>query len=219
MIWLLGLGLVAACIVVALLVLDMPRRMATVLAAPLVFGLAGYAWQGSPDQPGQVVVAREVGREEGAQLVELRREVIAERYHTRNQAALITADAMARAGRFEYAAALYRGMATDYPDDSEAWLALGNVLVAHADGTVPAAARIAWRRAEEAAPQSAGVPFFLGLSLLRAGELGEARAAWAEAVQRSEPGSEERALMEERLAALDTAIEQAAQSPVPAPER
>ena len=219
MIWLLGLGLVLACIFVAVLILDMPRSMATALAAAMVFGLAGYAWQGSPGQAGQPVAAREERSEEGAQLVELRREVIAERYYSRNQAALITADAMARAGRFEYAAALYGGMAREYPQDSEAWLALGNVLVAHADGTIPASARIAWRRAEAAAPESAGVPFFLGLALLRAGEAGEARAAWAEAVERSAPGSEERRLMESRLSSLDASIEQAGPRPIAEPTR
>jgi cytochrome c-type biogenesis protein CcmH len=75
--------------------------------------------------------------------------------------------------------------------------------VAQADGAITPAAQFAYRRAEAAAPESPGVPFFVGIAQLQAGSFADARSLWAEAAGRTPEGSEARAQIEGRVARLD----------------
>ena len=122
---------------------------------------------------------------------------------------LLIADALARRGQFANAAALLSSATQENPRDAEAWLALGNVLVEHADGSLTPAALFAYRHAREAAPGSPAPGFFLGLALVRQGALVEARGVWAEALAGSDADDAARPLMAERLARLDTLLTQA----------
>ena len=108
----------------------------------------------------------------------------------------------------EQAATILLGAVRDNPNDGEGWLALGNVLVAQAQGAMTPAAQVAYRRAEAAAPQSPGVPFFIGVMQLQAGNFLGARGLWAEAAQRAPQGSDARKVIEDRIGRLDAVVKQ-----------
>ena len=217
MTWIVVIGLALAAFAIAAFVLQLPRQVWTVLGSALVLGLLGYSLQGSPDLPARPAPgAAGQQAETGGQLVELRRDLLAERYWTRADVR-ITADGMLRNGRPEYAAGLWRGAAEDNPQMAEPWLALGIALVAQSDGFLTPAAQLAFTRAEQAAPEDPAVPFFLGLAEIRGQDLQQARALWAEAQARAEEGGEARLLLDQRIAQLDAIIAQAGGQPPQAP--
>ena len=113
-------------------------------------------------------------------LVEARQEMVASGDRSRSNQ-LIVADALRppRAVRRRRGDAARRGRAEN-PRDGEAWLALGNALVEHADGALTQPALLAYRRAAELDPDGAGPGYFLGLALIRQGRL--VRSARAVAV-------------------------------------
>jgi cytochrome c-type biogenesis protein CcmH len=205
MIWLLVIGLAAIAFAFMVVVFRLPRTAWTTALAALALGLAGYAAQGSPGLPGAPKQAAPLEAGEGASLVDLRRAVVPEDQRSTHPG-MITADALTRRDRFADAATILLGATRDNPRDGEAWLALGNDLVAAADGAVTPAARLAYRRAETAAPRSPGVPFFIGVQELQAGNFIDARKLWAEAAQRAPEGSEARTTIEDRIARLDAIV-------------
>jgi cytochrome c-type biogenesis protein CcmH len=206
-IWTLVIGLAALAFAVMAFVFRLPRSAWTTALAALALGLAGYAAQGSPSLPGAPKAAAPLVPGEGANLVELRRAVLPEEQWSHHNA-VITADALARRDEYAEAATFLLGAVRDDPHDGEAWLALGNSLVAQADGTLTPAAQFAYRRAEAAAPQSPGVPFFVGVYQLEAGNFLDARGLWAEAAHRAPEGSEARLTIESRIARLDAVMQQ-----------
>jgi cytochrome c-type biogenesis protein CcmH len=207
MIWALVIGLAAAAFAAMALVFRLPRAAWTTALAALALGLAGYAAQGSPEMPGAPKAAAPLVPGQGANLVELRRAVLPDEEWSHHNA-IITADALTRHDRFADAASILLGAVRDNPGDGEAWLALGNNLVAQADGAMTPAAQLAYRRAEAAAPQSPGVPFFIGVDQLEAGNFVDARGLWAEAAKRAPEGSEARLTIEDRVTRLDAVMQQ-----------
>jgi cytochrome c-type biogenesis protein CcmH len=206
-IWVLVLGLALASFAAMVLVFRLPRAAWTTALAALVLGLAGYAAQGSPNLPGAPKAAAPLVPGEGENLVELRRAVLPDDLWSHHNA-IITADGLTRRDRYGDAATILLGATRANPRDGEAWLALGNNLVAQADGVITPAAQLAYRRAEAAAPRSPGVPFFVGVAQLQAGNFLDARGLWAEAAQRAPEGSEARKTIESRIARLDAVVKQ-----------
>jgi cytochrome c-type biogenesis protein CcmH len=119
---------------------------------------------------------------------------------------VVTADAFARHGQYADAAGLLRGVVDSDPKDADAWLALANALVGHAEGTLSPAALYAYHHAAEAAPSHPGPPFFLGLAMAQSGRFAEARQLWADLLQRTPPDAPWRADLQDRLARLDALI-------------
>lgn len=189
------------------LVLKLQRGAWEAVAAALVLGLAGYALQSSPGQAGAPTQRTSGGGYDGAALVDVRREFAGETISTKNT--IVTADALARNGRFEYAAGLLQGHLQENPGDSEAWTALGNALFGLAEGNLTEAATEAYRRAAIADEGNPAPYFFLGLGWLTAGEFDRSRALWALALERTEEGTPARAAMTARLAQLDTMLARA----------
>jgi cytochrome c-type biogenesis protein CcmH len=207
MTWVLVIGLAVAAFAAMALVFRLPRPAWTTALAALALGLAGYAAQGSPNMPGAPKTAAPLVPGEGENLVELRRAVLRDDEWS-HQNALITADGFTRRDHYADAATILLGAVRDNPRDGEAWLAMANNLVAAADGTMTPAAQLAYRRAEAAAPQSPGVPFFVGVSQLQAGNFLDARGLWLEAAHRAPEGSEARKTIESRIARLDAVVRQ-----------
>jgi len=207
MIWALLTGLALVAFALIVLVFRLPRAAWTTALAALALGLAGYAAQGSPEMPGAPKTAAPLVPGEGANLVELRRAVLPEELWSHHKA-LITSDALTRRDEYADAATFLLGATRDNPRDGEAWLALGNDLVAQADGAMTPAAQVAYRRAEAAAPQSPGVPFFIGVAQLQGGNFLNARGLWAEAARRAPEGSDARKMIESRIARLDAVVQQ-----------
>lgn len=168
----------AALLVFAALVFvfRLPRGGWELAGAALFAGLAGYAFQASPDLGGSPTAPRESGAGTEAAMIEARRAMGDEFGAGRNY--LITADAMARNGQFASAATLLKGAIRKTPEDPDLWLALGNALVGHAEGVATPAALYAYRRSALIAPDHPGPDFFAGLALAGSGRYREARARW-----------------------------------------
>jgi hypothetical protein len=89
---------------------------------------------------------------------------------------MVIADALARHGQYGDAAGVLLGAVEKDPDNAEAWLALGNALVGHAEGTLTPPALYAYRRAARPRPSIPVRPSFLGLALAQSGLASRKRA-------------------------------------------
>lgn len=202
--WLPAIALAGALFLVAAFALRLPRAGWAAFGAALLFGLAGYAFQASPGMPAAPKAASADASPTNVAMIQARRAM----FEPSQQASdfVVVSDGFARRGQYDDAAQLLRGVVRDNPGNAEAWVALGNALVEHADGNLTRAAVYAFARAEEAAPGHPAAPYFHGLALLRAGRPHETRAMWAEAIAEAPEGAEWIAPMRERLARLDALI-------------
>ena len=210
--WALAIALAGAALLAAIWPGRAPRAAWEVIAAALVFGLAGFAFQARPDQPGAPTEAAQDTGASGAAMVAARRQMntgspgSGERW-------LIPADALARQGQFADAAGMAMGAVEQNPGSADAWLAVANNLVAHAQGHLTPAALYAFDRARKADPAHPGPAFFLGLALAQNGLLTEGRTMWADLLARTPVGAPWRQELVARLADLDGFIAQQATQP------
>lgn len=200
------MALAALAFLTAVVLLRLPRAGYSLLGAALLFGLAGYALQGSPGLPDAPARPITDSRVTGELLVEARREffdpaILPSRF-------LITSDAYARRGDYLRAAGFAESAVEENPNDAEAWTALGNALVEHAEGRLTPAALYAYGQAERRAPGSPAPGYFLGLALLRGGEPERTRAIWAELLAAAPADAPWRPVLAERLARLDSVLAQ-----------
>lgn len=165
-------------------VLKAPRRGWEAIAAALVLGIAGYASQASPGLSGAPKEAAEQVSNSASATVDARGKVNNSSIPPRDRWVVI-ADGLARNGRYGDAAGVLRGAVEADPGNSDAWVAMGNSLVAHAEGQLTPAALYAYRRAARADPDAPGPPFFLGLAFAQSGRFGEARQLWAGLLERA----------------------------------
>lgn len=199
--WLAVIALALAAFALAVLAFRLARQLWTSLLAALAFGLAGYAMQANPGIPS---APRATADAAGPvmDVVAARQELIGNGERSRAPL-LLTADAMARRGRYGDATALINGATAANPRDFEAWLAQGIALTEHADGVLTAPALFALRRAAALRPQHPGPGYFLGLAMIRQGQLPEARQVWAQTLAAAPADAAGRAALAERLARLD----------------
>ncbi len=212
MIWMAVILLAAACFAAFAFIFNVPKPAWSATAAMLALGLAGYASQASPGLPSAPRSSTAPIEEEGWRIVDLRKELIGETGRSGSNFVL-TADAFMRKGQYANAANLLRGAVKQNPGDAEAWLALANALAFQADGVLTPAAMLAYRRADEAAPGSAGPPYFIGLSLIRQGRLIEGREIWAEQLESMPEDAPGRSVLAQRLGRLDELLRRIAEMP------
>lgn len=201
--WVLAMGLALGAFALAAFVLGVSRQGWTTLAAALALGLAGYSLQASPGMTGAPAERGLDTGEAAWQTVDARKEMVGGGISSNR---LVVADAFTRRGRYATAAGMLRAAVAENPRDFEAWLALGNVLVEHADGALTQPALFAYRRAAELAPDSAGPGYFLGLALIRQGRLPEAQGIWAATLQSASDDAAGREALADRLARLDALL-------------
>ena len=197
MFWLAIAALGLAAFVVGAYLLRGKRNLWSLLAAVMVFGLAGYAWQGSPgygSAPSESLVEQQ---QDGNALVDARRAFFEETDVPSNF--VIVADGFMRRGEFERAAGILSGVVAQDSKDGEAWLALHLALVEHAGGrqTKPSAFALA----------QANAAFFAGVDALRVGDIPQTREIWAEALAATKEDTPGRAYLAERLTGLDRMLE------------
>lgn len=205
--WLAVLALALAAFAFAVLRLRLPREGLTLFGAALIFGLAGYAWQGSPGQPSAPKAAVAPAGEQGEAMVEGRAALFDRT--TSPPDYLVTSDAFARRGMFADAAALLQKGLADNPRDQESWIALALALVGHADGFVTPAAVQAFGRAKAIDPANPGAEYFLGNAYLQSGEIVAARNVWAGLLERTPPDAPWRDGLAQQVARLDDMIARA----------
>lgn len=203
--WLPILALALVVFALTAYFLKLPRSLWTLFGSALLFGLAGYATQGNPGPAAAPAASPSAERSQtGEMIVQARRE-----FYPAGQLPsrfVVTADAFTRRGDHEQAANFLRNAVAESPNDGEAWLALGNALVEHADGQLTAAALYAYSRAEEVSPRNPAPTYFLGIALLRAGQTDETVRLWRELLDNAPDGSEWSALLTARLERLETML-------------
>lgn len=207
MTWLAVFVLAALCFGVAMLLLGSQRQMWTSLLAALALGLAGYAWQASPDAPSAPKVVEAGDENDNWGLIDDRKAMIGAGNVSRNDKVLI-ADAFARRGRFVDAIGSLRAAVEDNPSDGDAWLALGIALSEHSDGVLTPAATFAFDRALQVLPGNPAPGYFVGLSLIQRGGFPQAAQVWRQTLQNADSEAEGTVLLAERLGRLDALIEQ-----------
>lgn len=205
--WLAIGALALAAFALAVGLLRLPREGFALFGAVLVFGLAGYAWQGAPGQPSSPKSEAGPAENQGEAMIEGRAALFERTQPPPDY--LLTSDAFARRGQFADAAGLLRRGLEENPDHLEGWLALGLALVGHADGVVTPAAVQAFGRARQIDPEHPGAEYFLGFAYLQSGEVRAARNVWAGLVERSSPEAPWREGLETEVARLDDMIARA----------
>jgi len=207
MTWVL-VGLLALAVFAAIAFgMKAPKGGREALAAALVAGLAGYAFQAHPDLAGAPKPAAQQVSKDPAALVAARRD-LDNQQGLPGDKWLVIGDGLARNGQFADAAGVMLGAVDANPKNAEAWLAIANALVAHADGFLTPASLFAFQRASDAEPAHPGPPFFLGLALAQSGRFGEARNVWAELLQRTPPDAPWREDLQSRLSRLEALMAQ-----------
>ena len=204
--WLPVILLAALTFGAAVVLLRVRRTGWTLLGATLLFGLAGYALQGSPGLPSSPTLAAETQALDGNLLVSARREY----FDTAQLPSrwILTGDGFARQGDFERAAGFYRSATQENPQDLEAWLALGIGLVEHAEGNLTPPALFAFERAQVLDETNGGARYFLGLSWLRVGEPERTLELWGEALTNAPEDAPWREPLALRIMGLRAMLEQ-----------
>lgn len=194
--------LCAVILLLALVLLVRPLRVPLSLpAAFLTLGLAGYAWQGSPNLPGQPAEGKPAARLAQPSIFSEERGAFFEKMGPDAQA-LDTADALIRNGNAAYAAGILRGALSRQGDSATLWVGYGHALAAYADGAVTPAARFAYEKAAALAPGNPAARYFLGLAFAEAGDLDRAEALWRGLVPVMETRPVWRDLLARKLAAV-----------------
>jgi cytochrome c-type biogenesis protein CcmH len=173
----------------------------TFAAAALMLGGAGYAVQGRPSLDG----SPRAGKPPAAPIpLDRAREMFMGRFNTSDRW-LIMADALAARGKTEDAVGILRSAVRAHPRDYGLWVGLGNALTDHAR-TITPAARFAFARAKQIAPNAPAPDYFLGLALLRSGEPEEALRLWQELLAGAPAEASWRPLVEDGVALVSAAL-------------
>lgn len=198
--WLMLL-LLAAATMLALVLIARPKRGAVeLLAAALILGVAGYAWQGSPGLPGKPTPPRAghpaadtlFAEERGTWLGTVGPEI----------QVLDAADNLIKANDPDYAIGIVRGAIARAPDSMILWLGLANALVTYADGTVTPPARYAFEHASGLAPGNPAPAYFMALDYAQMGDLDTAEKIWRSILATSPADAPWRPIVTEKLAVL-----------------
>jgi len=190
----LWLALIAAITLGLLWLLKLRGPMLTLAAAAIVFGCAGYAFQGRPDLDGS---PRSAGERSPPMPLAGARHALTGQFDY-SDIWLNMADALASRGRTEDAAKLLQSQVGRHPGDYKLWLGLGNALADHSR-TLSPAARFAFARSAELAPGHPAPPFFLGLAEARSGNPQEAARLWREILADAPANASWRPLVENAL--------------------
>jgi cytochrome c-type biogenesis protein CcmH len=204
MTWVVILAVAAAVFALLVFVFKVPRVAWELVAAALLFGLAGYALQGHPGLAGAPRAPVEDQRTADAELLR-QRQAMGDKFG-QGQSWLVVSDALSRQGQFRAAADFLGHAVREHPNDADLWVALGNALTGHSDGMISPAAQYAFRRAAAIDPNHPGPPFFMGMALAQSGHLVEARTLWTGLLQRTPADAPYRRDLIARLARLDQLI-------------
>lgn len=175
------------------------------VAAALLIGIAGYAWQGRPSLPGKPVAAGDSPRIKFDEAMAKRRHDIGEGISAATPW-LILSDGLARQGQTQDAANILSRALDHNPRNVNLWVGLGNALLLNGEGMLSPAADYSYRRALQLAPKAPSPRFFYGLALAQSGQLEAARALWVPLAADLPADMPLRAELQENIAAIDTLL-------------
>ncbi len=188
-----------------LVLLGVRRSLWSLAGAALMLGAAGYALQGRPELAGAPVQAAGKRGTVDPDLARLRLDMFGRFTYAEPYFAM--SDAMIRAGADRSAVAALLGGLNTAGENPALWTALGQAYVAH-DGGLSPAARFAFGRALQIAPEHPAPPLFYGIALVNEGRWIEARRWWSRAYRLSPQNAAYREWIASRLVMLDEAIRQ-----------
>ncbi|HQS95229.1 MAG: cytochrome C biosynthesis protein [Novosphingobium sp. 17-62-19] len=204
MTWVIVLLIAAVAFGAMAFALKMPRAGWELTGAALLVGIAGYALQGMPNMPGAPKAPVENKRAADEALIKQRQQM--GDGFAKGASWMILADGLARQGQFGASAEVLRKGTQQFPQDADLWVSLGNALVGHSDGLITPAAQFAFQKAASIDPAHPGPPFFMGLALAQSGRLPDARAVWAELLERSPTDAPWRADLAARIQRIDSML-------------
>jgi cytochrome c-type biogenesis protein CcmH len=172
----------------------------TFAASAMLVGAAGYALQGRPGLDGSPRAGAEPSPP--VSLVTARNAFLGQ-FH-RSSHWLIIADSYAARGKTQDAVGLLRSAVRAHPDDYALWLGLGNALADHAHYLTPAA-RLAFDRSQQLAPESPAPGYFLGLAMLRSGDPEGALAVWKDVLAKAPADASWRPRVEDGILLIESA--------------
>lgn len=193
------LAMLAAVTVVAVRYFArLPKGGFELVLAAVLTGIAGYAWQGNPDQDGAPVQSEEKGVTLDTKVIATRRMMT----NTYGDAAKVAdfADLLDRWGKTREAVIAVQTGLRKEPKNPELWTSLGNALVVHGGGILSPAAELAYARAQALAPDHPAPAYFRGLALAQSGRIEEAAQSWGGLLIRSPKDAPWREDVEARLA-------------------
>ncbi|ATE66568.1 tetratricopeptide repeat protein [Rhizorhabdus dicambivorans] len=207
--WLIFLGM--ALIVAAALYRfgRLPRGGVELVAAALLLGVAGYAWQGSPGLSGKPTPPPEASKVPDSAFLHQDDKMLAK--VGTDADVMRSAEGLQSQGLNLYAIAIIKAGLAKRPNSPDLWAGLGNAMVIHDGGQMSPAAQLAFQRAEAIAPDHPAPPFFMGLAYAQAGQFDRAEATWRALLDRSPANAPWRPELEQRLIELERLKGQAAQ--------
>lgn len=192
------LALLAASTLGGLRLLGLRGSLLQLAAAALLFGCAGYAFQGRPGTVGSPRSER--SSEPPIPLTKMRHSFFGQ--FAAAEPWLRISEALASRGNTQDAVGALRSAVRERPDDPALWIGLGNALVDHSQGLTPAS-QFAYHRAAQLAPGHPAPAFFTGLALARSGERDAAIALWKEVLANAPADAPWRPLVEDSVAVLE----------------
>lgn len=193
-------GMALTCMALLMLFGAASWRAAIPVAAVLLAGVGGYAMQGRPDLPGSPTAARQAAYRGDTQFTKERGALLANMGDVGGW--LNFADALQRAGMTEQAVEAMKVATAAFPRSPDLWVGLGNALAMHGDGFVSPAARLAFARAAQIAPDHPAPLYFLGLAYLQSGQADEALRSWEQLRARLPADAPWRPMIDERIRAV-----------------
>lgn len=172
--------------------------MLQLTGAALLFGAAGYAAFGSPGLPSSTRTAEE--RQPPIPLTNIRHAFFGNFGPTEHW--LVISESLASRGKTQEAAGVLQSAVREHPDDVTLWIGFGNALADHANTLTPAS-ELAFKRAQELAPDHPAPRFFFGLALARSGDSKDAIALWKQILAEAPADASWRPFVEDAVAALE----------------
>lgn len=189
---------IAAITLSLLAITRMRGPILTLAAAALALGAAGYALQGRPTLAGQP--DRAASRAAPIPLTAARKALMGQ--FTAADTWMTISEGFAARGKSRDAVTIMNSAIRARPTDYAMWVGLGNALADHSRGLTPAA-RFAFRRASELAPDHPAPPFFLGLAEARSGDPQRAVMLWREVLASAPANASWRPLVADALMAIE----------------
>jgi cytochrome c-type biogenesis protein CcmH len=174
--WISVVLIAAAVLAGILLFLPNRKQLWPVIAAALVLGAAGYAWQGSPSLPSSPAQPIAAKLKTAESLLQMRADM--DTGYGIGKQWLITADSYARSGKFDYSAAFIQAGLRQHPKNGDLWAGLGVVLMLAGDGQMSPPAKMAFANARKYAPRNRAPDYFAGLVELLEGRPDKTVEIW-----------------------------------------
>ncbi len=203
--WLPAALIAAAVMAGLLLVLPGRKQLWPVIAAAVVLGLAGYAWQGSPEQssaPARPITAKLKTAE---MLVQMRADM--DVGYGAGKQWLIISDSYARSGKYDYAAAAIQAGLRENPQNGDLWSGFGVVLLLAGDGQMSPPAKMAFANARKFGPRNRAPDYFEGLVELFEGRPAKTVEIWQRLVDDAPDKAIWQPKLESQLGGLKTMLQ------------